>query len=350
MIDGLSANLPGPYGNTTVETPTLNRFAAESALFDFCFSESPMLSESYPRLLKNLVGEGSTMVSDCPEVLKFAQEYSFERIVDATGPQRSQLANDIAETQTASFFIHAIEALQSLDSDGLCWLHHTGLNGAWDAPWEYRSAFMDEDDPEPPKDVARPVGTFDPNEDDPDVLLGYQQSAYAQLVVFDQLFGVFLDQLRHSGILDKISIVFGSPRGYPLGEHGVVGQYNNLYNETLHVPLMIRHARDSNSTEDTRFGARHQGMVQLSQLNEMVSAMVDGGFHSVPFCDAAISTVDRFQSLHDGDWKLIRDRDAPDAAELYAKPDDRWDVNNVSRRCADVVENLSAKLVAETQV
>ena len=171
VIDGLASNLPGPYGNTTVDTPTLNQFAAESELFDFCFAESPMLQDSYPILWKDLVGEGSMLVADCPEVLKLAGEMSFDSIVDASSPPKTELAADIADTQTANFFIHAIEALQALDSDGICWLHHSGLTGAWDAPWEMRYAFADEDDPEPPKEIERPVSTFDPKEVDPDLLL-----------------------------------------------------------------------------------------------------------------------------------------------------------------------------------
>ncbi|QEG20522.1 sulfatase-like hydrolase/transferase [Mariniblastus fucicola] len=338
IIDGLSANLPGPYGNTTVDTPTLNRLAAESTLFDFCFAESPQLSDSCPILWRDLIEEGSVLVSDCAEVLQLGSTAGFDSIIDATGPVRTELATSVAETQTANFFIHAIEALQTIDSDGLCWLHHAGLAGEWDAPWPFRCAFADEEDPEPPTSIERPVSRFDLKDVDPDVLLGYQQSAYAQLVVIDQLLGVFLEQLRQSGMLDQVSFVFTSPRGYPLGEHGVVGHFDNLYNETLHVPLMIREPRN----EDAEFGARHQGMVQFAQLNRMIAGMLDGGFHAVPFCDAAISKVDHWASIHDGTWKLIYDQGSHATAELYAKPDDRWDVNDVSSRRADVVEAFLA--------
>jgi len=340
IIDGLSANLPGPYGTTTVDTPTLNRFAAESTLFDFCFSESPNLADAYSVLWDDLIDEGSILVSDSREILDLGASRSFDSIVDASGPEKTKLATDIAETQTANFFIHAIEALQTLDSDGLCWLHHSGLAGQWDAPWEMRSAFADEEDPEPPTEIQRPVGTFDPKEDDPDVLLGYQQSAYAQLVVIDRLVGIFLEQLKLNGILENVSIVLASPRGYPLGEHGIVGQFDNLYNETLHVPLMIRRAASSGAKQHV-FGSRHQGMVQLAQLNRMISGLLDGGFHAVSFCEVAESKVGRLRSLHNGQWKLIQNLDAPDEAELYAKPDDRWDVNNVSRRRSDIVDELS---------
>lgn len=339
IIDGIAANLPGPYGNTTVDTPTLNRFAAESELFDFCFVESPRLEDSYPILWQDLIDEGSILVSDCPSVLGLAEAQPFDRVVDASSPAKTELAADVAETQTANFFIHAIEALQSLDSDGLCWLHHAGLSGAWDAPWEIRCAFADEDDPEPPTEVQRPVSKFDLQDVDPDILLGYQQSAYAQLVVIDQLLGVFLQQLEQSGIADHVSFVVASPRGYPLGEHGIVGDFENLYNETIHVPLMIRKPVES-PEKAIAVGSRHQGMVQFSQVNRMIAGLVDGGFHSVSFCDVAKSQVGDLKSLHNGHWKLIHQVNNVDSAELYAKPDDRWDVNNVSRRCADVVEDL----------
>lgn len=339
IIDGIAANLPGPYGNTTVDTPTLNRFAAESELFDFCFAESPKLQDSYPILWNDLIGEGSVLVSDCDEVLSLAGGYSFDSVVDASCDPKATCATDIADTQTANFFVHAIEALQTLDSDGLCWLHHSGLSGLWDAPWEMRCAFADEDDPPPPTEIQRPVSSFDPKDVDPDVLLGYQQSAYAQLVVIDQLLGIFLQQLELNGIADRVSFVIASPRGYPMGEHGVVGDFSNLYSETIHVPLMVRMLGGSNG-KATAFGSRHQGMVQFSELNRMVAGMLDGGFHAVSFCEVACSHVDQLRSLHNGQWKLIHRIDSPDSAELYAKPDDRWDVNDVSRRCADVVEEL----------
>jgi len=341
IIDGIAANLPGPYGNTTVDTPTLNRFAAEAELFDFCFAESPSLQNSYPILWNDLIGEGSMLVSDCPDVLALGGSQPFDTVVDASSPTTTEAASSVSETQTANFFIHAIEALQSLDSDGLCWLHHSGLAGPWDAPWELRCAFGDEDDPDPPTEVQRPVSTFDPKEIDPDVLLGYQQSAYAQLVVIDQLLGIFLQQLEENGIADRVSFVIASPRGYPLGEHGIVGDFRNLYSETIHVPLMIRKPTDATG-KTASFGSRHQGMVQFLQLNRMIGGLLDGGFHSVSFCDVAESYVDDLKSLHNGQWKLIHRADDVGSAELYAKPDDRWDVNNVSRRCADVVDELLA--------
>jgi len=218
IIDGLSANLPGPYGNTTVETPALNRLAADSMVFDFCITESPQLERSCPLLWQGLDAPQSVLVSDCADTLMLGGIHGFDTIVDASGDAKAEAARDISETQTANFFAHAIHAIEAIEADGLCWLHHAGFTGQWDAPWELRCSFGDEEDPDPPRDVARPVGEFDLKEVDPDLLLGYQHSAYAQLRVMDQLLGLFLDQLRQSGVLDQVNFVLASPRGYPLGE------------------------------------------------------------------------------------------------------------------------------------
>ena len=48
-------------------------------------------------------------------------------------------------------------------------------------------------------------------------------------------------------------------------------------------------------------------------------------------------------------WKLIKKTSADglsngDQLELYAKPDDRWEVNDVSRRCPKIVEALETLL------
>jgi len=72
----------------------------------------------------------------------------------------------------------------------------------------------------------------------------------------------------------------------------------------------------------------------------MLTAMIDGGFHAVPFCEQANSTADSWNSIQTGNWKLIHPSDSTDSAQLFAKPDDRWDMNDVSRRCADVVDEL----------
>ena len=50
VVDGLRASALGAYGNTSYPTPSLDRFAAESLLLDWCFAPSPDLPDIYRAL------------------------------------------------------------------------------------------------------------------------------------------------------------------------------------------------------------------------------------------------------------------------------------------------------------
>jgi hypothetical protein len=65
----------------------------------------------------------------------------------------------------------------------------------------------------------------------------------------------------------------------------------------------------------------------------------------------------KYRAIRTPAWYLLRPGTATgDAAathdpavELYAKPDDRWDVNNVADRCAEVVDLLEQVLAESAQ-
>src|SRR6187399_1377417 len=50
VVDGLRASALGAYGNTSFPTPALDRFAAQSMLFDACFAPTAELNEIYHAL------------------------------------------------------------------------------------------------------------------------------------------------------------------------------------------------------------------------------------------------------------------------------------------------------------
>jgi arylsulfatase A-like enzyme len=52
--------------------------------------------------------------------------------------------------------------------------------------------------------------------------------------------GRLLDLLRERGLYDSSLIVFTSDHGEALGEHKTVGHVRTLYDELLHVPLVIK--------------------------------------------------------------------------------------------------------------
>ena len=57
----------------------------------------------------------------------------------------------------------------------------------------------------------------------------------------DQALGVLFDELARRGVLDRTIVVVSSDHGEGFGEHGLSGHGKSLYRTELHVPLMIRY-------------------------------------------------------------------------------------------------------------
>ena len=83
-----------------------------------------------------------------------------------------------------------------------------------------------------------PEKTFSPVSDD---LRQASQELYeAEVMAFDDYFGWFISELKRLGIYDRSLIVLTSDHGEEFFEHGGWAHAHSLYNEQLHVPLIIK--------------------------------------------------------------------------------------------------------------
>jgi arylsulfatase A-like enzyme len=350
VIDHLPASLLGPYGNTMIETVSFNRLASESLLFDFAFADSLDLRTTYRRLWSGIESDAEwILITDDSEVASLGQA-NFDRIVLIEQPVTGQMAASPATTQLANFFAQASAWIaEELEAGQFCWIHSRGLAGDWDAPYETRQKFAGEEDPLPPRFVSSPHRHLDIRQLDPDELLGYQQAAAAQVVVLDDCLGVLLDQLNE--IENDIPHLFvcTSLRGCGLGEHGLVGVEHQLHSEAVHVPMMIRFPGRIQISED-RIG-RSSSLTSLKVLAPILQAWLNENAMELsqimkqvdqihPDKQAEIITIinEEFEMIQTHAWKLIRQQNG--TIRLYAKPDDRWEINDVSDRCPLIVEKL----------
>ena len=79
--------------------------------------------------------------------------------------------------------------------------------------------------------------------------LNHIRAMYAASVTFsDKWFGVFLDTLERSGLLENTLVLLSADHGYSLGDHGRTGKHTvpnppqepwPLYEECAHVPLLV---------------------------------------------------------------------------------------------------------------
>src|SRR5262249_13982074 len=66
----------------------------------------------------------------------------------------------------------------------------------------------------------------------------------------DHLFAMLWDALGHLGLRDDPLVVLTTDHGEELGEHGSFG-HGLLWNEHLHVPLILRHPKTGNGARST---------------------------------------------------------------------------------------------------
>jgi len=374
VVDRLGSGFLGPYGNTWVETQSCNRLASEGLLCEFAVSDSLTLESAYrsywtgrhamdPRPAEgNLLdfatkqGVKTILLTDEPQVAEHPLAASFAERTLLSTEATATSANEIEETQLARLTQAAMEVIAAQREPYLLWIHSRGMSGPWDAPLKYRNAFRDEDDPQPGDFTAPPLlkkaGPFDPDE-----LLRYVHAYAGQVTVMDLCLGALLDAATEQRLAKNMLFAFTSPRGYPLGEHGQVGPVEDaLYGEVLSVPLLLRLPQGASAL------MRTQELIQPADLHDLVRApfvpgspsllldIMEGREHLPREVGCAVAKGER--AIRTPAWFLRESRNltedvaAPSDIQLFAKSDDRWEVNEISNRAGEVTEELIAALDA----
>ncbi|RUL87248.1 sulfatase family protein [Tautonia sociabilis] len=186
------------------------------------------------------------------------------------------------------------------------------------------------------------------------------------VTALDRQIGLLLDALGRLGRLDDTLVVFTSDQGEPLGEHGFVRRYRPwLYEELVHSPLIVRLPGGELG------GRRHQAIVQTVDLLPTILSALGAGespadldrppMHgrdllelirgrATKFRDFACMGMDVEEfALRTHYWHLIvpieaDPDDPPRRVELYRKPEDRWEQNDVAERHPDLIEHLELVL------
>jgi arylsulfatase A-like enzyme len=453
----------GAYGNAWIETPNLDRLAAEGIVFDHHFPENlttlptrrswwtgrygfadpeqgwtPLRHDEIilPDILWNQ-GVHSALISDVPFLREAGLGYGrgfdevywvrgagYDPLVPPDDPRarrvrledepglrlppeddpdralwqarweqllrnRAILGADREEnTAVARTITKAVEWLEgrkATKNPFLLWLDLFSPHGPWDLPQPYRDQYVTvepdefeageegdlveaaDDEPELAiEDVAAlidaPAGAVG------DVLseaeLFRLRRTYAGAVTLtDHWLGKLIEALHKLGRMNDTLLIFTSDQGEPLGEHGYVRRFRPwLYEELIHTPLIIRMPGGKPG------GIRHQAIVQtVDLLPTVISALglppidLSGppihGHDLLRLCRGQQTKVREYAcmgmdvaefAIRTHLWHLIVpveiDPDEPRSPELYRKPEDRWDQDNVIDQHAEVAEHLELTL------
>ena len=285
-LDTLAARHMSLYGYEQPTTPRMQAFAADAVVFEHAWSNAPWTVPSYVSQLFGLYpdtlrygprrGQGSLFGYSLPrtritlaEILQQAG-YATAAFVDSPWLQ----ASHGFDQGFAHFDSRASEVgLEDVDG-GLRlvlerarpWLQEAS---AGDAPWFLFLQAVDVHAPyTPPSSAAGELGPYEPGPELPVAPLGGVFSAFPPYVVragdpeavlperaqpgpftqaydeeilaVDRMLGDYLDELEASGLLENTLVVISADHGESMTEHEWFFDHGPLYEEVLHVPLVVR--------------------------------------------------------------------------------------------------------------
>ncbi len=304
---------------------------------------------------------------------------------------------DPADRSPADALLRALPA--ALDrlagaADWLLWVEIDRLLPSWDVQQDVFEVYVEElleggegrvepdaeasegeeDAPDAEPDTARPdaepaVPWTDPPAGwfDKDDLASWEllhRSFAAVVTVFDAELGRVFDLLRARGLDRSAAWVLTADRGLPLGEHGLIGPHRPwLHEELVHAPLVVR------LPEAAEAGRRVPALTQPADLMPTLLAWFDAaappGVHGVsllPLLHGQAESVRAYAcsglvlgpagewAIRTPDWALLLPAvpHPEDAGRrepmLFAKPDDRWEVNDLRPRHLERAEELEGVL------
>lgn len=397
---GVRATDLGPYGNPWVATPALDRLAAQSVVFDAHFADradsagarrawrtgrydlpapdaAVPLSESsddFLALLRDKSVSSLLVLDDSrPDVAGFELDEAFPTGWDevrrlGAGGKTPVLERAVAQTK---------KALRQLGSAGswLLWIDLATTLPPWQVPDDFLQHYFaeepteeteeseqeeeteEEETFEPPEPILEPAcGPIDTSDDQ--LFLSLQQSHAAAVSYLDAGVGELLDMIEARDDGDEIVVIFLSDCGLPLGEHGVVGTGDSrAHQERVHVPLLVR----APGLMPRRVSALTQAVDVAVTLTALFDATLPTahGHDLGPLLRGEAEAVREYAccavaAQEEIGWCLrtptlalhVPARPGPGEhqRQLFIKPDDAWEVNNVIHHHLERAEALEKTL------
>ena len=372
-LEAFSPSAVSCYGSSWNTTPAIDSLAANGVVWDRCVCEADDSAAVIDDWLARWHPEGRCeLLTDDRDLIRRGGGEKFDEavLVDSTSPesQRHGLPDEPASDITETGFARLIaETLRRIDSDPpwqTLWIHSHFLARHWDAP---RSLFPLEesefDDLEPldetqwvgdevSAEFGKPAATETPpaifpdltppsiqlsEQTHPDTVTSWMRTYGCQIRLIDDVLGLLLDSVA---ALDPIVIVVGTS-GFSLGQNGWIGyRVGPLRSCDISVPLIVGHG---NPLRTSRLVSSRTLPELLQSLRSGPSTMLsaetwcerDGD----EFSPRVVTRSDRAQhAVSTPRWLFVHDAEGEE--QLFLKPDDGEDVNDVSRLSLDVIQAL----------
>ena len=281
VVDTLRADHLGSYGYARATSPNIDRLASEAVLFDNAISTSSWTPPPHASMLNGRFpfeqGEGTVMNANfptLPEIL-LAKGYRtaafsangqvFTSMQFGRGFLRFEDAfYSMTQMATLTLFGKKLDVLVLKhlleDNTGrtraadvtrsfLGWvdgrpgtpffafLNYFDVHVPYIPPEPYRSKFAS--GPIYPGSAMRRSRLSDDPRLTPEEAQSEMDAYDGALAYIDEHIGQLVEGLRQRGMAEKTILIFTSDHGEAFGEHGYFLHRNDLYRESIHVPLII---------------------------------------------------------------------------------------------------------------
>ena len=252
-LDCVRADHVGAYGYPEARTPNIDAFAREAVVFEAAITTAPSTLPSHTSIFTGLTPllhrankwrRRDPAAPYLPEVLS-RLEFEVNGVV--TGPYLSQSFGFQDGFHSYNFLFdpragEAVDAaLDVLDRASgrrqFLFLHLFDAHSPYLPPREFLPRAE-----ESPLDISSLMGRIMkgrgvPTEADRRALIRLYD---AEIAYVDTQVGRFLDELRARGLFDRSLIILTADHGESFGEHGNWQHSRNLYEELIHVPLIVK--------------------------------------------------------------------------------------------------------------
>jgi len=256
--DALRADHLGCYGYSRPTSPQIDKFAADSLFFEKAISNSPWTKPSMGSVFTSMYPyehKAFSWMDNLPdERLTLAEVFrnrNYATFAIQTNPSITEKHNFRQGFQYYQEMV--LEKGEIVTSNFNTWvkkhkkkpffayLHYMDTHVPYNAPQEFSKIFGLKDDsmftPGEFKTMdVRLLGEMGLSKHDKQSLVDLYDAA---IKYFDSNFAKIVDNLKKLGILNKTIIILTSDHGEEFWEHDGFAHGHTVYNELLHVPLII---------------------------------------------------------------------------------------------------------------
>ncbi|MDH7569767.1 MAG: sulfatase [Armatimonadota bacterium] len=388
-IDSLRADHMSSYGYHRLTTPYMDRFAQGGTLFERTYSPHIPTTPGYASMLTGRDCFGTQIVAlrhkgglraevpTLPEILKehgyqaVSVQYGFrgfDKVLNYSGWGEQGVGRMPKAHNLNKVAIPELERLAADDKPFFLFLRHLDPHTPYLPPDPYERMFYHGNECDPANKSMEPVFAFKPFRDyflswmppgitDKDYVIAQYDGAVAYM---DACIQTLFTALESLGILDDTIVVITADHGETLYDHECWFDHHGIYDNTLHVPLILRYPAKIPAAK--RVGGYNQLKDLVPTLLELLEIEIDHPFDGRSLMDLVRGEAASHESefyltectwmrkhgWRTPEWKLIvalePDFHFKPPVELYNLVTDPEENHNLADELPDVVAYLKGRM------